>query len=86
MLKLGTVRFRARCRRHPRYNPALEGEVAIRGGCPQCHLLLDIYKTHRSLVMLIQKANETMRTRSVTPAASSANDTQMDLFAALTAE
>jgi hypothetical protein len=55
MLKLGSVRFRAKCARHPKFNPARDGLAAIKGGCPKCHLLLEIFETHRRLVELIRK-------------------------------
>ena len=56
MLKLGSIRFRSKCSRHPKFNPARDGLPAIKGGCPKCHLLLDIYETHHRLVELMRKA------------------------------
>jgi hypothetical protein len=79
MLKLGTVRFRARCARHPRYNPAIDGEAAIRGGCPKCHLLLDIFRAHRQLVSLMQQVKEANQNKTD---ATSAAERQLDLFSA----
>ena len=56
MLKVGSIRFRAKCARHPRYNPALDGLAGIKGGCPKCHLLLEIFESHRKLVSLMRQA------------------------------
>jgi hypothetical protein len=78
MLRLGTVRFRAKCPRHPRYNPAIEGEGAIKGGCPKCQLLLEIFHAHRQMVMLMRQMKDTSQKQR---AARVDSDTQMDLFA-----
>ena len=38
-LKL-TERVKAKCSRHPRYNPEKDGRAGIRGGCSTCFLAL----------------------------------------------
>jgi hypothetical protein len=53
MLKLGTLRWKGRCKKHPKYDPA-DGEGAIRGGCETCHRLLQIHLTHRRLVAMMR--------------------------------
>jgi hypothetical protein len=53
MLKLGTLRWKGKCSRHPAYDPA-DGEAAIRGGCARCYALLDIHVQHRRLIELIR--------------------------------
>jgi hypothetical protein len=53
MLKLGTLRWKGRCKRHPRYDPA-DGEGAIKGGCERCRQLLEIYVQHKRLVALMR--------------------------------
>ena len=53
MLKLGTLRWKGKCRRHPGYDPA-DGEGAIKGACEKCYMLLDIYVQHRRLLELIR--------------------------------
>ena len=55
MLKLGSIRFRARCSRHPAYDPAHGGESAIRGGCQKCRLLLDVFEAHLRFVALARQ-------------------------------
>ena len=56
MLKLGAIRFRARCPRHPAYDPSHGGESAIRGGCQKCRLLLDVYDAHARFIALARQA------------------------------
>jgi hypothetical protein len=55
MLKLGTVRFKGMCKRHPGFDP-MDGAGGVRGGCKRCELLLEIHNTHLRLVELIVKA------------------------------
>jgi len=77
MLKLGSVRFRAKCARHPKFNPAREGLAAIRGACPKCHLLLDIFEMHQRLVGLMRQA---VPPRETPAKASGASGNQLPLF------
>jgi hypothetical protein len=77
MLKLGSIRFRAKCLRHPKFNPARDGLAAIKGGCPKCHLLLEIFETHRRLVGLMRQA---VPPREVVPKSASADTSQLALF------
>lgn len=53
MLKLGTLRWKGKCARHPQYDPA-DGEAAIKGACARCYSLLDIHRQHRLLVDAIR--------------------------------
>jgi len=55
MVKLGTVRFKGRCDRHPGFDPH-DGAGGIRGGCKRCQLLLEIHDSHTRLVDLIRRA------------------------------
>ena len=70
MLKIGSIRWKGRCHKHPRYNPEVDGIGGIRGGCKRCELLLDIHKHHTSLVRLIREFG----TRPDPPAKSSDPD------------
>ena len=36
-------RIRAKCQRHPRYNPERDGSEGIRGSCSTFHTLFDLY-------------------------------------------
>ena len=55
MLKIGSVRWKGRCGKHPRYDPEIDGLGGIRGGCSRCDMLLDIYQSHSKLVRLMRE-------------------------------
>ena len=42
-------RVKAKCDRHPRYNPEREGRGGIKGGCSTCFSLFDLYQARLSL-------------------------------------
>lgn len=75
MLKLGTLRWKGKCGRHPHYDPA-DGEAAIKGACPRCYALLEIFVQHRRLVELMRTFGPP-RERALKQPPESA---QMDLF------
>ncbi|HEY2017227.1 MAG TPA: hypothetical protein VGH38_27165 [Bryobacteraceae bacterium] len=54
-MKIRSRKFNGRCARHRRYNPAVDGEGAIRGGCPRCNLLFEIWQASLKLNQLIRK-------------------------------
>ena len=54
-MKLRSRKFEGRCARHKRYNPAIDGSGGIRGGCPRCQLLCDIWEAGLQLNHLIRK-------------------------------
>jgi hypothetical protein len=54
-LKIRARKFDGRCGRHKRYNPAVDGRGAIRGGCPRCNLLYDIWEASLKLNQLIRR-------------------------------
>ena len=54
MLKIGSVRWRGKCPRHPRFDPYLDGRGAIRGGCEKCAALCDIYSHHVQMLALMR--------------------------------
>ncbi len=54
MLKIGIVRWRGKCGRHPRYDPYLDGVGGIKGGCPKCTMLRDIYECHQKMVSMMR--------------------------------
>lgn len=53
MLKIGTVRWRGKCSRHPMFDP-LEGRGAVRGGCERCLSLIEILETHQKMMALMR--------------------------------
>lgn len=54
-MKIRSRKFEGRCARHKRYNPAIDGRGAIRGACPRCNLLFDIWEASLKLNQLIRK-------------------------------
>ena len=42
-------RVKAKCKRHPRYNPEREGRGGIKGGCSTCFSLFDLHQARLSL-------------------------------------
>jgi hypothetical protein len=55
LLKVGSVRWRGKCPRHPSYNPVVDGPGAIRGNCGRCHLLLEIHTLHQRAIRLMRE-------------------------------
>lgn len=55
MLRIGSIRWKGRCHKHPGYTPEVDGLGGVRGGCKRCELLLDIYTQHAALVRLIRE-------------------------------
>ena len=54
-MKIRSRRFKGRCARHKRYNPAVDGRGGIKGGCARCSLLADIWESSLKLNELIRK-------------------------------
>lgn len=82
MVKLGTVRFKGRCERHPGFDP-FDGQGGVRGGCKRCLLLLEIHESHGKLVELIRKAKNDMGSpvgKRAAMEAASLDDRQATLF------
>ena len=55
MLKIGTVKWRGKCSKHPGYDPADGGEAAIKGNCQKCNELSEIYDSHQKVLRLMRK-------------------------------
>lgn len=53
-MKIRARKFDGRCSRHKRYNPAVDGAGAIKGGCARCTLLYEIWETSLTLNRLIR--------------------------------
>ncbi len=54
-MKIRSRKFEGRCGRHKRYNPAVDGQAGIKGGCPRCLLLFDIWESSLKLNQLIRR-------------------------------
>jgi hypothetical protein len=55
VLKIRARKFDGRCAKHKRYNPAVDGVGGVRGGCPRCLLLYEIWETSLRLNRLIRQ-------------------------------
>lgn len=53
-MKIRARKFDGRCSRHKNYNPAVDGPGAIRGACPRCMLLCEIWEASLKLNRLIR--------------------------------
>jgi len=54
MLKIGTVKWRGKCPRHPMFDPATDGPGAIRGGCTRCQDLHEIFDCQQRALRLMR--------------------------------
>jgi len=54
-MKIRSRKFDGRCARHKRYNPVVDGAGGIKGGCPRCSLLFEIWQTSLTLNQLIRR-------------------------------
>jgi hypothetical protein len=80
MLKIGTVKWRGRCPRHPRFDPEAEEVGAIKGGCSRCQDLQEIFESHQRTLRLMRTfAPPVQRQKPADPGA----DRQQNLFASL---
>lgn len=58
-MKIRSRKFDGRCGRHRGYNPAVDGQGGIRGGCARCQLLFEIWQASLKLNQLIRKFDPT---------------------------
>jgi hypothetical protein len=54
MLKIGSVKWRGKCSKHPGYDPADGGLGAIKGNCEKCNVLSEIYDHHQKILRLMR--------------------------------
>jgi len=54
MLKIGAVRWRGKCSRHPMFDPFEGGRGAVKGGCPRCATLVEIYELHQKMLSMMR--------------------------------
>ena len=54
-MKVRSRKFEGRCAKHKGYNPAVDGRGGIRGACPRCSLLCDIWESSLQLNQLIRR-------------------------------
>jgi hypothetical protein len=81
MLKIGTVKWRGKCSRHPMFDPEADGIGAIKGGCSRCQDLQAIFESHQITLRLMRTFAPPAAPRRK-PADLDA-ERQQDLFASL---
>jgi hypothetical protein len=54
MLKIGTVKWRGKCAKHPGYDPSYGGQGAIKGNCEKCLQLFEIYDHYLDILRLMR--------------------------------
>jgi hypothetical protein len=54
MLKIGSIRWRGKCSRHPAFDPYTDGRGAIRGACSRCSELAEIQECHARMLTLMR--------------------------------
>jgi len=54
MLKIGSVRWRGKCSRHPSFDPYTDGPGAIEARCQRCAALIEINALHERMLMLMR--------------------------------
>ena len=82
MLKLGVVRWRGKCSRHPKFDPYADGQGAIRGACPKCTALFEIHEHHQKMMALMRNFNPPVekKTDKKKPEGAFVDDRQIGLF------
>jgi hypothetical protein len=77
MLKIGVVRWRGKCSKHPGFDPFADGPGAVKGGCERCAKLLEIHNCHQRMLALMRGfVPAEKRPRAETPL----DDAQATLF------
>jgi len=55
MLRIGSIRWRGKCSKHPGFDPYADGRGAIQGGCDRCSLLADIEHHHTQMLAMMRR-------------------------------
>jgi hypothetical protein len=83
-VKIRSRKFDGRCAKHKRFSPATDGRGAIRGACPRCTLLYDIWEASLKLNQLIRKFDpshdDLQRPKALKAAAPAPDPRQMSLI------
>lgn len=77
MLKIGVIRWRGKCSKHPMFDPLTDGPGAVRGGCEKCTTLMEIHNCHQKMLSLMRGFQPP---QSRKPGVSAINETQESLF------
>jgi hypothetical protein len=55
MLRIGSIRWRGKCSKHPGFDPYFDGRGAIKAGCERCALLADIEAHHTQMLAMMRR-------------------------------
>lgn len=77
MLRIGSIRWRGKCPKHPGFDPYFDGRNAIKSGCERCILLADIQAIHAEMLAMMRRFAPPRPDRRATVARS---DLQTNLF------
>ncbi len=55
MLRIGSIRWRGKCPKHPQFDPYTDGRGAIPGGCERCSQLADIQSLHTQMLAIMRR-------------------------------
>jgi hypothetical protein len=80
MLKIGSVRWRGKCSKHPGFDPVVDGPGAVKGNCQRCNDLVVIYDLYQKALRLMRTFRPAEEKKSP-PKVEGADDRQMNLFA-----
>jgi hypothetical protein len=80
MLKIGSVRWRGKCAKHPGFDPAMDGPGAIKGNCQRCNDLMVIHDLHQKALRMMRTFKPTEEKR-IAPRPGTGDDRQLGLFA-----
>lgn len=47
------INWKARCPKHPKYNPEKDGEAGLKGGCDKCFALLDAHMASKKFLAVL---------------------------------
>jgi hypothetical protein len=77
MLRIGSIRWRGKCPKHPAFDPYFDGRASIKGGCERCGLLADIEAHHSQMLAMMRRFTPP---RPDQRRAGAASDLQINLF------
>jgi len=77
MLKIGSIRWRGKCPRHPLFDPYAEGRGSIKGACAKCTALAEINESHQKMIALMRNFAPPQPVRRKMPAL---DRSQINLF------
>jgi hypothetical protein len=79
MLKIGSVKWRGKCAKHPGFDPVTDGAGGVKGNCQRCNDLVVIHELHQKTLRLMRTFRPVEEKKTVPQL--EADDRQMGLFA-----